>query len=115
MCSSPCEITNACDNKDKENFKKKSAFSSSLIESILSMLISMLIQKLIIEVKKKVKEYIMLKAKQKFEKIKKRQSERHPKAAAIINKTTEYANAYKSSGILGIMQFASQQRAQNNY
>lgn len=113
LCSSPCEITNACDSKNKEDFKKKSAFSSSLIDSIYSMLISMLVQKLISEVKKKVKDYVALKAKQQFEKIKKRQMEKFKsfkKVSDTTNKITAYNEALKSSGISGMLAYAKEQR-----
>lgn len=113
LCSSPCEITNACDSKNQEEFKKKSAFSSSLINSIYSMLISMLVQKLISEVKKKVKDYATLKAKQQFEKIKKRQLEKFKsfkKVSDTTNKITAYNEALKSSGIAGMLAYAKEQR-----
>jgi len=113
LCSSPCEITNACDNKNQEDFKKKSAFSSSLINSIYSMLIAILVQKLISEIKKKVKDYVALKAKEKFEKIKKRQMEKFnsfKKISETQNKLAAYKNALNSSGISGILNYAKEQR-----
>ena len=79
ILSSPCEITSACKSEDKEEFKKKSAFSQSLIDSLYALVLSMLLEKLLSEIKPKIKKLIQEKALEKIIKLRKRMLERFNK------------------------------------
>ena len=113
ILSSPCEITNACKSGDKEDFKKKSAFSQSLIDSLYALVLSMLLEKLLSEIKPKIKKLIQEKALEKIIKLRKKMLERFSllknadKISDVASKAAAYKNAFDTSGINDIFNFSN--------
>ena len=114
--SSPCDINNACKSGDEEEFKKKSAFSQSLIDSLYALVLSMILERLLAELKIKIKRIIQQKAQEKILKLRKRLLERFKAlefvegAASSASKAVAFQNAFNSSGIQDIFNLANQNR-----
>lgn len=112
--SSPCDITNACKSGDKEEFKKKSAFSQSLIDSLYALVLSMILEKLLAELKIKIRKLIQEKAKEKIIKLRKRLLEKFKaldsldKVSDVASKAAAFQASFNSSGIQGIFDLANQ-------
>ena len=112
--SSPCDITNACKSGDKEEFKKKSAFSQSLIDSLYALVLSMILEKLLSELKIKIRKLIQEKAKEKILKLRKRLLEKFKaldsldKVSNVASKAASFKASFDSSGIQGIFDLANQ-------
>ncbi len=112
LCSSPCEIVNACQSNNKEEFEKKSAFSDILLNSLLALVLSLLIPRIINECKLIIQGYLTEKAKEKIAKLRLRQQKRFEQFDSItgaLDKATQYKNAFENSGINEILNFIESQ------
>lgn len=99
VVSSPCEIVNICYEKDSENYKKKTAFSSTLINIMYALLISILFSELTNKIKKIIKQALAQRAKRKREKFIEKQKQRFAfldKAGKAIGQSKVIKGALKS-------------------
>jgi hypothetical protein len=112
LCSSPCEIVNACQSNNKEEFEKKSAFNDVLLNSLLALVLSLLIPKIINECKLVINGYITQKAKERIAKLRLRQQKRFEQFNNItgnLDKATQYKTEFENSGIDEIFSFIKSQ------
>lgn len=113
LCSTPCEIVNACQNKDKEEFEKKSAFNDVLLNSLLALVLSLLIPRIINECKLIIKGYLTEKAIEKIAKLRLRQQKRleqFDQVSGAIDKAAQYKKEFENSGINEILGFIKSQQ-----
>jgi hypothetical protein len=112
LCSSPCEIVNACQSNNKEEFEKKSAFNDVLLNSLLALVLSLLIPKIINECKLIINRYITQKAIERIAKLRLRQQKRFEQFnqnTGFVDKATQYKNEFENSGIDEILNFIKSQ------
>lgn len=106
ICSSPCEISDACDSGNEQRFNQLSAFSSSLINSLYALVVSMLVRKLINEAKALVQQLVVVKAKEKIQKLIEKQRSKFKfldDASNASSKSSQYQENLKN--IKGIFDY----------
>jgi hypothetical protein len=112
LCSSPCEIVNACQSNNKEEFEKKSAFNDILLNSLLGLVLSLLIPRIINECKLIIQGYLTEKIKEKIAILRLRQQRRFEQFNAItgtLDKAAQYKSAFENSGIQEILNYIDSQ------
>ena len=87
--SNPCEISDTCDSGDEEKFNRISAFANGLINSLYSLVVSMLVRKLIAEAKKRVKQALAERAREKALRLRERQQQKFKFLNEISEKATK--------------------------
>ena len=108
LCSSPCEIVNACNSGNKEEFERKSAFNDILSNSLLALLLSLLVPKIINECKLIIRGYLTEKAKEKIKKLRLRQQRRFEQFNDLtgdLDKATQYKRTFENSGIPELLNY----------
>lgn len=108
LCSSPCEIVNACKSNNKEEFEKKSAFNDVLSNSLLALVLSLMLPKIIRESKLIIRGYFAEKAKEKIAKLRMRQQKRFEQFNDVnsnLDKATQYKKSFEQSGIPAILNY----------
>jgi hypothetical protein len=112
LCSSPCEIVNACQSNNKEEFEKKSAFNDVLLNSLLALVLSLLIPKIINECKLIIQGYLTEKIKEKIAILRlrqKRRFEQFDQITGALDKAAQYKSAFENSGINEILNYIESQ------
>jgi len=108
LCSSPCEIVNACNSGNQEEFEKKSAFNDILSNSLLALVLSLLVPKIINECKLIIRGYLTEKAKEKIQKLRLRQQKRFEQFNDLtgnLDKATQYKRTFENSGIPELLNY----------
>lgn len=106
IMSNPCEISNACNSGNEQEFNRISAFSNGLINSLYSLVVSMLVRRLIAEARKKVKQVLAERAREKALRLVERQRQKFKflnEASEKATKAQQFASNLES--IKGLFEF----------
>lgn len=106
IMSNPCEISDTCDSGDEAAFNEKAAFSKNLINSLYALVVSMLVKKLISEARRRVKQVLAEKAREKALSLLARQKQKFKFLNEATEKTTKAQQfASNLSSVKGLFEF----------
>ena len=98
ITSYPCEIVGVCYESDSENYKRKTAFSSHIMNTLYALLITILFREITNRIKKILKQAIAERARRRRERVIEKQRQRFSflnKAGESLSKATKFKEALK--------------------